>query len=255
MCGITFFARKENAYDLETMYKTALSMSQRGPDGTTFSVLTTKSGMNYAFGHNLLQISGKDEEGIQPFYDSSGRYVLLYNGEIYNTEALKNLEVFDGFEFRTGTDTEFLIELLVKLRLDGLHYLEGMYAFVLLDTETDTLIMARDHAGMKPLFYSYLEGELVITSELRAQTKAREKAFELNKSQVHNYLLYRHTKGSETLLNDVIKNIYISLLFDIFLIIKKIIYLFACKRSFRLALQTIHLQNLYFCILGNKARQ
>ena len=205
MCGITFFARKNGAYDFSVLEKTALSMSNRGPDGTTFSALTTKSGMNYGFGHNLLQISGKDEEGIQPFYDSTRRYVLLYNGEIYNTAELKALEIFKEYKFRTGTDTEVLVELLVQLRLEGLKLVEGMYAFVLLDTESDTVIMARDHAGMKPLFYSYLDGELVITSELRAQTKAREKVFELNKNQIHNYLLYRHSKGPETLLKGVME--------------------------------------------------
>jgi len=203
VCGITLFAQNNQAINKELLDKTAFSMAHRGPNGTNIQVLTSDSGVHYGLGHNLLQITDKNSVQKQPFSDNSGRYHLLFNGEIYNYEDLKNNEALDGYQFYTKSDTEVLLALLIHLRLDALKLIDGMFAFTLLDLETNTVISGRDYAGMKPLYYSNINGNLIITSELQAQAKALNGTATINESQIPQYLQFKYANAPQTLLKDV----------------------------------------------------
>jgi asparagine synthase (glutamine-hydrolysing) len=107
-------------------------------------------------GHQRLSIIDLST-GHQALVSADGRYVIVYNGEIYNYLELRDAPGRDGVAFRTASDTEVLLELLVREGAAGLRRLNGMFAFVLLDTVEDRWLMARDPIGIKPLYFAALQ--------------------------------------------------------------------------------------------------
>lgn len=142
MCGI-LFAEGGN----EKRFREALSlMKYRGPDGTG-----VEDNRGYWVGHNRLSVLDPTSAGSQPMCSRSGRYLITYNGEIYNFRELAKQE---DIQLETNCDTELVIELYEKLGKDMLPLLNGMFAFVILDTLTGRFFVARDRLGIKPLYYS-----------------------------------------------------------------------------------------------------
>jgi len=152
MCGIERFLsttgprRREELKD--AVERMTATMLHRGPDASGVWICPkAQTGL----GHRRLSIIDTSDAGTQPFVSSDGRYVISFNGEIYNFLELRPLLEAKGSVFRTRTDTEVLIEAIRHWGPEGLLRLDGMFAFALHDTVTGELLLARDVFGEKPL--------------------------------------------------------------------------------------------------------
>lgn len=164
MCGIAGIVRQSGlrAADVVQTEKAAAILAHRGPDDYGL-----RQGENYAFAHrrlSIIDISG----GHQPMSNESGDIWLTYNGEIYNFAELREELLKQGHSFRTRSDTEVILHLYEQHGPDCVNKLNGMFAFALFDEKLRRLFLARDRAGIKPLYYSLEGGALRFASEAKA---------------------------------------------------------------------------------------
>lgn len=168
MCGI-FGVRYESTdtqVDAAKLEDSVRALHHRGPDAQV-----TFSDPGLGLGHARLSLVDVSSRSDQPFHDDSGRYVLVFNGEVYNFHDLRrNLEK-NGVSFRTTSDTEVVMQCLIHQGVDALARFEGMFALAFIDRATGSVLLARDRFGMKPLFWSTAMKEtpaLLFASEARA---------------------------------------------------------------------------------------
>lgn len=166
MCGISGFISRSPESGLD---EALAAIRHRGPDATG-QWRGTVCGWQVGLGHVRLSILDLTEAANQPFVSDDGMCVLVYNGEIYNFAALRAELLTAGHAFRTHSDTEVLLHAYRQWGTDCLGRLEGMFAFVLLDRESDRMLLARDPLGIKPLYYAHDPhgGRLLFGSETRA---------------------------------------------------------------------------------------
>jgi len=150
MCGVAgAFAYRGSGIDLDELTRVRDSMAARGPDGK--GIWTSADG-RVGLAHRRLAILDLSPSGAQPMADASGRFVISYNGEIFNhTELRAELEA-DGVAFHSRSDTEVVLALYAKLGDAMLGKLRGMYAFAIWDARDKSLFLARDPFGIKPLY-------------------------------------------------------------------------------------------------------
>ncbi len=166
MCGIFGILRHklDSIPDNHKIKETARLLRHRGPDNYGFY---TEPGLGLV--HTRLSLLDLASRSNQPFWDSKRRYCLVYNGEIYNFKDLRTKLEKYGVYFRTTSDTEVLLELLIHCGVEAtLPKLEGMFAFALYDKVEKTLILARDRFGIKPLFIYDKNDAFVFASEIQA---------------------------------------------------------------------------------------
>ena len=157
MCGLLY--SNDSSVEKDSFLRALRLMEHRGPDAPGGYFRKN----NHQFGHNRLKILDLNERSNQPFVSKCGRYIIVFNGEIYNYLELKKKYCV---ETKTTSDTEVLVELFAMLGEKMLIELNGMFAFVIFDTETDHCFIARDRLGIKPL-YIYTKGEkIIISSEI-----------------------------------------------------------------------------------------
>ncbi len=164
MCGIAGVIGDYQKYNFDDMMK---SQIHRGPDAQ-HTFLDKGYGI---FGHNRLAIIDIKKQSDQPFFDVSGRYVIVFNGEIYNYIELKSELILD-YSFKTASDTEVLLAAYIKYGADCLSKLNGMFAFAIWDLKEKKLFAARDRFGVKPFFYTHLANTLIFSSEIKAIHKS-----------------------------------------------------------------------------------
>ena len=164
--------------------KTSLKLLQhRGPDASG-----TYSANGFGFAHARLSLVDLDPRSNQPFWEESGRYCLIYNGEIYNFKALRTELEKKGVSFITSGDTEVLLKGLIHLGADALlPRLEGMFAFAFYDKQNDSMILARDRFGMKPLYVYEDSQSFIFSSEIKAMRPWI--AFNADQFSISSYLL------------------------------------------------------------------
>jgi asparagine synthase (glutamine-hydrolysing) len=165
MCGICgiFHERVAVRRDLDDIVGGMMDrLSHRGPDGQGRA-----SGPGYCVGHRRLAIIDL-QHGGQPMASPDGRHVLVYNGELYNYLELRQQLIQDGAAFRTFSDTEVLLQMLVEKGAAALRDFNGMFAFALIDGQTGEWLLARDPFGIKPLYYATVDGDLAFASEIKA---------------------------------------------------------------------------------------
>ncbi|NIP51828.1 MAG: asparagine synthase (glutamine-hydrolyzing) [Phycisphaerae bacterium] len=170
MCGIAGFIdlKASSTSDELTSIVTDMTdrIAHRGPDGEGYWV-DPQSGV--ALGHRRLSIIDLSEHGAQPMVSSSGRFVLTYNGEVYNFEELRKKLADHGMKFRGHSDTEIILAAIETWGLErAVGQFVGMFAFGLWDREERSLSLVRDRLGIKPLYYSVTENTFLFASELKA---------------------------------------------------------------------------------------
>lgn len=162
MCGlIAAFTDAPHATD--GVHRAMARMWRRGPDGEGF----WQEG-HAALGHRRLAILDLDTRAAQPMHSSDGRYVIVYNGEIYNFRALRQTLEKDGVPLRTTSDTEVLLALFARDGEAMLPKLHGMFAFVIWDRQDRRAFAARDPYGIKPLYIATIEGGIAVASQVKA---------------------------------------------------------------------------------------
>jgi asparagine synthase (glutamine-hydrolysing) len=137
--------------------------------------------------------------------DSTGKFVIILNGEIYNYQELREELLKRGHSFRSSSDTEVLLESYKEWGRNCLSHLIGAFAFAIYDEQIRELFLARDRAGEKPLFYRYTRDRFIFASELKALMADCAFSRELNLDAFDSYLAYGYVSGSETILKDVHK--------------------------------------------------
>ena len=150
MCGIAGCFNPQTPPDEALLRRLCGTMRQRGPDASgTF--LDGPLGL----AHTRLSVIDLDG-GCQPMSSEDGRFTLVFNGEIFNFRELRNELEGQGESFRTKSDTEVLLKLLIREEADCIPRLNGFFAFAFYDAAKKTLLLARDYHGVKPLYYFHL---------------------------------------------------------------------------------------------------
>ena len=165
MCGISGFIDYKKSTDLFVLEKMNRTMEHRGPDGEGYGIYTTENA-NVGLGHRRLSIIDLSEGGSQP--KTFGKIHITYNGEIYNHAAIKKELEQAGHFFETHSDTEVILHAYSEWGINAVQKFIGMFAFALFNEGTGKLILCRDRAGVKPLFYYMKDGLFLFASELKA---------------------------------------------------------------------------------------
>jgi asparagine synthase (glutamine-hydrolysing) len=200
MCGICGFVGNGDEALLRAMTD---RLAHRGPDGSGTRIWDDGTRPRTGLGHRRLSIIDPTPRGAQPMSYGNGRYWITYNGELYNFRELKRELVSGGFTFKTETDTEVLLALYARDRAGMLDQLNGIFAFAIHDDETGELFLARDRLGVKPLYYSQVEGSLYFASELKSLLLTTPPR--LRPTAVADFLTFLWVPDPETLLEDVLK--------------------------------------------------
>jgi asparagine synthase (glutamine-hydrolysing) len=154
MCGINgifAFHYAANPVDRSELIRTRDHMTTRGPDGAGIWIAEDE---RIAFGHRRLSIIDLSDAGTQPMATMDGRYIVTFNGEIYNYRALRERLEAKGCAFRSHSDTEVLLHLYADMGPAMVHELRGMFAFAIWDARRGILFLGRDPYGIKPLYYA-----------------------------------------------------------------------------------------------------
>jgi asparagine synthase (glutamine-hydrolysing) len=199
MCGIAGFFGDFDAALLERM---ATSIAHRGPDDAGIEWLRKE---RVGLAHRRLSIIDLSPAGHQPMWDPSGSVAITYNGEIYNYRELRKELAADGFAFRGHSDTEVLLALYMRDGERLLGALNGIFAFAIWDGRTQTLFLARDQLGVKPLYYTRAPEGFLFASELKALLQCRSVDRTLDLEAVDQLLHYTWSPSPHTLLRAVPK--------------------------------------------------
>jgi asparagine synthase (glutamine-hydrolysing) len=194
MCGITGFV--SDISDKEDVVRSITDLlHHRGPDDSGYFV-----DGDIALGHrrlSIIDLSG----GKQPMEDE--KYVIVFNGEIYNYATLKKALVSKGYSFKTSSDTEVLLKMFAEYGEKSLELLNGMFVFAIWDKVEKKLFIARDRLGIKPLYYANVNGSFVFASEVKSILAFPGFEKELNKKVISSYFQYRYILGEETLFKGI----------------------------------------------------
>jgi asparagine synthase (glutamine-hydrolysing) len=185
MCGIAGIVNFRNGpVERSLIQKMTDCMAHRGPDADGFFV-----DQGVALGHRRLSIIDLSSAANQPFTDITGRYVMVFNGEMYNYEEVKGL--IDDYAFHTHSDTEVLIAAYAKWGPDCLRHFRGMFAFVIWDKEKKEIFAARDRMGVKPLYYFLDDNYFIFASETRSVLSTGLTGRSMSPSALHEYFSYQ----------------------------------------------------------------
>ncbi len=192
MCGIVgMIARPGADIDVGALRRMDRTLEHRGPDGHGEHVAD-----GVGFCHRRLAIIDL-QSGQQPM--TAGGVVLVYNGEIYNYVELRAALRLRGRTFRTESDTEVLLQSYLEHDLACLRELNGMFAFVLHDTRRGRVVAARDHFGIKPLYYCVTRSAVLLASEIKALLAHPEVEARVDDAGLQDYLTFQHVLDERTL--------------------------------------------------------
>ena len=184
MCGITgiFETRGKNEIERDVLARMNESQHHRGPDEGSYHI---EPGLG--LGHRRLSIIDV-ATGQQPIFNEDGSVVIIYNGEIYNYQELIPELVALGHVFRTKSDTEVIVHAWEAWGEACVERFRGMFTFALWDRNRETLFLARDRLGVKPLFYAFLpDGKFIFGSELKSLLAHGGLARDLDPQAVEEY--------------------------------------------------------------------
>ena len=195
MCGIAgFFALDGQPASPVLLRRMTDAVAHRGPDGEGFY---TDGGV--ALGHRRLSIIDLSPAGHQPMLSSDGRYVITYNGEVYNFQELRLELEAAGWPFRSRTDTEVLLHAFAQWGPGCVERFNGMFALAIWDREARRLFLARDRYGIKPLYYAWVGRTLLFGSEVKALLEHPDLARGLDKQALVEYLTFQNYLTDRTL--------------------------------------------------------
>jgi asparagine synthase (glutamine-hydrolysing) len=199
MCGIAGFLGSFSQSLLSDMIGT---IAHRGPDDNGICLIKDH-GLGLA--HRRLAIIDLSSAGHQPMWDVHKRAVIVFNGEIYNYRELRSELIRTGFQFRSDSDTEVLLNLYLRDGEAMLSRLNGIFAFAIWNVEKKTLLLARDGLGIKPLYYAQTPRGFLFASEMKALLKETSIGQDIDPSAVQAYLTYLWCPAPHTMLKGVSK--------------------------------------------------
>ena len=201
MCGINGILnlQTQKKVDERILIKMRDALEHRGPDDKGIFLEN-----NIGFGHRRLSILDTSSAGHQPFLSENGRFVMVFNGEIYNFKDFNSELKANGYLQKTHSDTEILIQLFQLYGLEMLHRLNGMFAFSIWDKQEKKLTLVRDRMGVKPLYYSFFNESFYFASEQKALFTAGV-PLKIAQNGLEEYVFNRFVAGENTLYENVKK--------------------------------------------------
>ncbi|HSE32396.1 MAG TPA: asparagine synthase (glutamine-hydrolyzing) [Pyrinomonadaceae bacterium] len=203
MCGIAGIVSLDPERYIQSMLE---RVAHRGRDdeGVWISEAVDPFGRKACLGHRRLAIIDTSAAGHEPMLSADGRYVITFNGEIYNYRSLRDQLRSLGHTFRTETDTEVLLAAFAEWKEECLTRLNGMFAFAVWDNEERALTLARDHVGIKPLYYAHVPsgdapGSFIFASEIKATLATGLVKPQLDAQSLHQFLTFLWAPDPNTL--------------------------------------------------------
>lgn len=201
MCGITgifAFADQQKTWPQGDVESMLIRLAHRGPDDRGMHV---EPGL--FLGHTRLAVLDLSAAGHQPMFTPDKRYVVSYNGEIYNFRELRKELSQYGHRFRTESDTEVLLAAWQEWGASTLDKVDGIFAFALFDRDKKTLFLVRDHLGIKPLFYAIQHDQVIFASELLALLGPLNPSLEVSEEDIDTYFTFNYLPAPRTGLKGV----------------------------------------------------
>ncbi|MBL0329721.1 MAG: asparagine synthase (glutamine-hydrolyzing) [Bacteroidetes bacterium] len=184
MCGIAGYYSFTNKFSQKDLEEMTAAIAHRGPDAEGFYKDTV-----CGLGHRRLSIIDLSSNANQPMHSADNRYVMVYNGEVYNyREIAAELRQKFKSEFITSSDSEVILEAYVQYGPEFVQKLNGMFAFAIYDKHKNELFVCRDRIGIKPLYYFWDGENFAFASELKALTKVSVIPLELNRNAIYKFL-------------------------------------------------------------------
>ena len=215
MCGIAgFILNKENSFvDAKTIKIMTRELSKRGPDGEGY--WKSDDGLKH-LGHRRLKIIDLSDKASQPMISNNGRFIITYNGEVYNHKELrKNIDKHFNYTWKTNSDTETILSSLENYGFEKtINSLQGMFAFGVIDKLKDKLYLVRDPSGEKPLYYGYVDQNFLFSSELKSIVKFPLFKKKINMEALEHYLNFSFVPEPLSIfdgINKLEKNTYLIL--------------------------------------------
>ena len=202
MCGI-FGKVIKNAIIDKAIFKKQLSLlNHRGPDNLScwFS-----EDQHIGLGHTRLSIVDLTSVANQPMKDESQNIILTFNGEIYNFKSLRQELLQLGYNFKTDSDTEVLLNSYKAWGKNCLNKINGMFAIALFDKPQNIILLARDRAGEKPLYYFKNQDSISFASEIKALLESPDCLHKLSLDALQSYLYFNCIQGKQSIISDIYK--------------------------------------------------
>jgi asparagine synthase (glutamine-hydrolysing) len=206
MCGIAGFIAPTTSFDHRAALRNmTAAISHRGPDDEGFFETTTRDGRyKTGLGHRRLSIIDLST-GHQPMGNEDGSVQIVFNGEIYNFQPLRDELISLGHHFVTASDTETIVHAYEQWGARCVEYFRGMFAFAIWDARNERLFLARDRFGKKPLFCYEQEGKLLFASEIKSILAFPGVRSEVDLESVWDYFAYRYVPAPATLFKSIRK--------------------------------------------------
>ncbi|HKP38091.1 MAG TPA: asparagine synthase (glutamine-hydrolyzing) [Pyrinomonadaceae bacterium] len=202
MCGIAGFVNWGDAPALERMTQL---VAHRGPDDSGTWLGRTRDGRPIGLGSRRLAILDLSPAGHMPMVSTDGRYLIVYNGEVYNYPELRQQLEEKGYRFRSHSDTEAILYLYQEYGPASVRQLNGMFAIAVWDKEREELFLARDHFGIKPLYYVHAGDRLAFGSEIKSLFELAGMPRQLNLQALHQYLTFTWVPDPLTMFDGIYK--------------------------------------------------
>lgn len=202
MCGISGIV---DWGDRDTLNRMVSIQAHRGPDDHGMWETRTSYGQWIGLGSCRLAILDLSPAGHMPMSNEDKTIWITYNGEIYNFSALRKELIAKGHAFQSSTDTEVIIHLYEEEGPDCVKRLNGMFAFGLADLRTNTLLLARDHFGIKPLYYIHRGRRLAFASEVKALLQVPDVRTEVDLEALHQYMTFLWVPDPKTMFEGIQK--------------------------------------------------
>ena len=207
MCGITgiILNKKNKRNNIEFLIsKMTKKLTHRGPD---YNAIWANSKKNIYFGHARLSILDISKNGNQPMQSSTGRYVITFNGEIYNHNNLRNdIDKIKQIKWKSTADTETILESIELWGVkNSIKKFSGMFAISIYDKKLNKIYLIRDKNGEKPLYYSFYESSIVFASELKSFFTLSNFDKQIDKNSLSYFFKYSYIPEPHTIFHNTIK--------------------------------------------------
>lgn len=204
MCGIYGYASLKGPIEPAILGRMGNVLKHRGPDDQG-ELFQDSERISVGLGHKRLSIIDLSSAGKQPMCNEDETVWITFNGEIYNFKELRKGLEKRGHRFKSNSDTEVIIHLYEERGTKCLESLNGMFAFALWDSKKNTLFLARDRLGKKPLHYSVFDGGIAFASEIKALIQHPDVMKELDLKALSKYLTYEYVPAPDTIFSSIKK--------------------------------------------------
>jgi asparagine synthase (glutamine-hydrolysing) len=196
ICGVWEYGAGEGRVDTALVRRMRDVMTHRGPDDAGELVF---DGGHGGFGFRRLSIVDLSPAGNQPMRGCTDRVWLVFNGEIYNHAKLRSGLKQHGHQYSSQTDSETILHLYEERGLDFVNDIEGDFAIAIWDADRERLVLARDRAGVKPLYFLQQNGRFIFASEIKAILEHPSVTTDVNEEALYHYLTFLTTPAPQTL--------------------------------------------------------